>query len=425
MTRATHLPAVIVGAGQAGLAMSHELTRHGIDHVVLDRGRIGERWRSERWDSLRLLTPNWMTRLPGYSYSGTDPNGYMTMPEVAQFFTDYARSFDAPVVDETAVHSVRDAGDGAARYRLETSLGPITCQHLIAATGACATPNIPAVASSAAARLFQISPKHYRRPSQLPEGGVLVVGASASGVQLAREIHLSGRPVTMAAGSHVRLPRRYRGLDIHDWFEMMGTLDRRAIDEADLDAARRGPSLQLVGAPDGRSLDLAELARLGVRLAGRIEDIDGERATFDGRLADTAEAADQAYDRLLDRIDAWASANGLDNEIGPDDRQPHLRIDDEPRRLDLAREGISTIVWATGYRPDYSWLDLPVVGADGAVPHDGGVVTDSPGLYLMGLPVMRTRKSTFIDGVGQDAIELAAHLAQEHTGRCQRGTVAA
>jgi putative flavoprotein involved in K+ transport len=424
MTRATHIPAVIVGAGQAGLAMSHALTRHGIDHVVLERGRIAERWRSERWDSLRLLTPNWMSRLPGYSYSGIDPNGFMSMPEVVQFFDDYARSFDAPVLDETTVHSVRRIEHPTARYLLDTTAGRIATRHVIAATGACAVPNVPSIAGSAADRIVQISPKEYRRPGQLPDGGVLVVGASASGIQLAREIHLSGRPVTLAAGTHVRLPRRYRGLDIHDWFEMMGTLERRAVDEADLDAARRGPSLQLVGTPDGRSIDLAELARLGVRLGGRLEDLDGERATFDGRLAETVASADAAYDGLLDRIDAWASSNGLDREIGPDDRQPHLAVQDEVQRLDFGGAGVSTIVWATGYRPDYSWLDLPVVADDGSIPHDGGIVRESPGLYLMGLPVMRTRKSTFIDGVGRDATALAAHLAAAHSG-ARRGTVAA
>ena len=424
MTRATHIPAVIVGAGQAGLAMSHALTRHGIDHVVLERGRIAERWRSERWDSLRLLTPNWMSRLPGYRYSGRDPNGFMSMPEVVRFFDDYARSFDAPVVDETTVHSVRPIEGSTARYLLDTSVGPIATRHVIAATGACALPNIPSVAGGAADRIVQISPKEYRRPDQLPDGGVLVVGASASGIQLAREIHLSGRPVTLAAGSHVRLPRRYRGLDIHDWFEMMGTLDRRAVDEVDLDAARRGPSLQLVGTADGRSIDLAELARLGVRLAGRLDDLGGECARFDGRLSETVATADAAYDALLDRIDAWAATNGLDREIGPDDRRPHVSVQDEVERLDLAASGISTILWATGYRPDYSWLDLPVVAGDGSIPHAGGIVRDSPGLYLMGLPLMRTRKSTFIDGVGRDATELAGHLAAEHAG-ARRGTVAA
>ncbi len=426
MTRATHIPAVIVGAGQAGLAMSYALTQRGVDHVVLERGRIGERWHSERWDSLRLLTPNWMTRLPGYSYGGTDPNGFMTMPEVARFFHDYARSFDAPVLDETPVHSVRATAAFPDRYRLDTAEGAITCEHLIAATGACASPNIPgAIARSTAARIFQISPKHYRRPSQLPDGGVLVVGASASGVQIARELHMSGRPVTLAAGSHIRLPRRYRGLDIHDWFEMMGTLDRRAVDERDLDAARRGPSLQLAGTPDGRSLDLAELRAIGVRLAGRLETIDGEHAHFDGGLARSVAAADDAYDHLLDRIDDWASANGLASEIGPDDRQPHLDVGVEPRRADLAREGISTIVWATGYRPDYTWLDLPAVRHDGTISHDGGVVPDSPGLYLMGLPVMRTRTSTFIDGVGRDAEALADHLVGARRPSAARGTVMA
>jgi putative flavoprotein involved in K+ transport len=399
---------VIVGAGQAGLAMSHCLTQRGIDHVVLERGRIAERWQSERWDSLRLLTPNWMTRLPGYSYQGNDPDGFMTMREVARFFADYARVIDAPVLDETTVVAARRTTEG---YRLDTTRGTITCRTVVAATGACAIPAIPMVATAAPARLFQITPKHYRRPDQLPAGGVLVVGASASGVQLARELHESGRPVTLAVGRHTRIPRRYRGLDIHEWFDLMGTLDRRHDTVRDLDAARREPSLQLVGSGDGRSLDLTELKRIGVRLAGRVERFDSGSVRFSGSLAADVAAADEAQTRLLDRIDGWATANGLDREIDPISRPAAVDVGREPGDVDLGSAGINSVLWATGYRPDYSWLDLPLVRPDGTIPHDGGIVTGSPGLYLMGLPVMRTRKSTFIDGVAADAEALSAHLA--------------
>lgn len=409
-----NITTVIVGAGQAGLAMSHSLTERGVDHVVLERGRIGERWQSERWDSLRLLTPNWMTRLPGYSYRGTDPDGFMTMPEVAGFFGAYARSFDAPVLDETTVIRARTTADG---YELDTTRGTISCRSIVAATGACATPAIPDIATAAPSRLHQITPKHYRRPGQLPAGGVLVVGASASGVQLAKELHESGRPVTLAVGNHTRIPRRYRGLDIHEWFDLMGTLDRRHDTVSDLEAARREPSLQLVGTTDGRSLDLLELQRIGVTLTGRVERFTGERARFDGRLATDVASADAAQIRLLDRIDGWARQNGLDREIDPVSRPTPVAISDEVIDIDLRRAGITSVLWATGYRPDYSWLDLPVVRRDGTILHDGGVVADSPGLYLMGLPMMRTRKSTYIDGVGADAEALADHLAGRLTGR--------
>jgi putative flavoprotein involved in K+ transport len=402
----THYTAVIVGAGQAGLAMSRSLTDLSIDHIVLERGRIAERWQSERWDSLRLLTPNWMTRLPGYSYDGPDPDGYMCMDQVAQFFRDYARSFDAPVQDETTVHSARVTGPG---YEIDTSHGTITSRFLIAATGASATPNVPAMAGALPGRVNQTTPKYYKRPDDLPDGRVVIVGASASGVQLAREIHGSGRPVTLAVGNHVRLPRRYRGLNIHDWFDMMGTLDRRWDEIDDIEAARRAPSLQLVGSPTGETIDLALLQSEGVQLAGRVSSIGHDTIGFDGELGALVADADQRQQTLLSRIDRWSTGNGLDSEVDPAEHPERIVVREEPR--DLGLDTVSTVLWATGYRPDYSWIDHPVVGADGNVDHDGGVVRDVPGLYLMGLPMMRTRKSTYIDGVAADACELSSHMA--------------
>ena len=386
--------------------MSRSLTDLSIDHIVLERGRIAERWQSERWDSLRLLTPNWMTRLPGYSYGGPDPDGYMNMGQVAQFFRDYARSFDAPVQDETAVYSARATGSG---YEIDTSHGKITSRFLIAATGACATPNVPSMAGSLPGRVHQTTPKHYKRPDDLPDGRVVIVGASASGVQLAREIHLSGRPVTLAVGNHVRLPRRYRGLNIHDWFDMMGTLDRRWDEIDDIEAARRAPSLQLVGSPSGETVDLALLQREGVQLAGRVSSIGHDTIGFDGELGELVADADQRQQTLLARIDRWSTGNGLDSEVDPAEHPERIVVRGEPR--DIGLDSVSTVLWATGYRPDYSWIDHPVVGADGNVDHDGGVVRDVPGLYLMGLPMMRTRKSTYIDGVAGDARELSSNMA--------------
>jgi putative flavoprotein involved in K+ transport len=408
---------VVVGAGQAGLAMSACLTGRGIDHLVLERGRIGERWRSERWDSLRLLTPNWMSRLPGHAYEGDDPDGFMTMPEVVSFFERYAERIDAPVIDETTVFSAAPTDDG---YRLHTSAGTIDCRLLVAATGACATPNIPAVAAAVPGRVLQTSPKYYRRPGDLPDGGVLVVGASASGIQLARELQLSGRDVTLAVGAHTRLPRNYRGVDIHAWLDMMGTLSRSIDTIDDLDAARREPSLQLVGSTDGRSIDLAELASLGVRIAGRVDHVSIGVAQLDGGASAAAAAADRRLTRMLDRIDDWASRHGLDAELGTPDRPAPVQIEDEPDHIDLADGRISSILWATGYRPDYSWLTGPV-RPDGSIAHHGGVAADAPGLYLLGLPVMRTRASTFIDGVGADAAAHAAHIAGRLAGHPSLG----
>jgi putative flavoprotein involved in K+ transport len=399
----------IVGGGQAGLAMSSCLSRRGISHVVLERGRIAERWRSERWDSLRLLTPNWMTRLPGFAYDGDDPQGFMAMPEVVGFFERYAATVNAPVIDETTVFSAVPTSDG---YELATSSGSIRCRFLVAATGACATPWIPAVAARLPDRIFQTSPKYYKRPDQLPDGDVLVVGASASGVQLARELQISGRQVTLAVSAHTRIPRRYRGLDIHEWLDMMGTLDRAHDSFDDLDTARREPSLQLVGDAAGRSLGLDDLQRHGVRLAGRLTSVGDRSANFNGDLRRVVADADAAQTGLLDKIDRWVADRGLDAELDAVDRPDPVSVGAEVDALDLS--GLESVVWATGYRPDFSWLSSPHVDRHGSVRHVGGVAED--GLYVLGLPLTRTRKSTFIDGVGADAEAHADHIARRLAG---------
>ncbi|HEY7696998.1 MAG TPA: NAD(P)-binding domain-containing protein, partial [Vicinamibacteria bacterium] len=247
---------LIIGGGQAGLAMSRCLSDRSVDHVILERGRVGERWRSERWDSLRLLTPNWQSRLPGFRYDGPDPNGYMTMPEVVDFLESYRRSFDAPVEEGTTVLSVSNWGAG---YRVTTDRGVWEAPTVVIATGHCDIPVVPDFASRLSPDVVQIVPSKYRNPGQLPEGGVLVVGTAASGIQLAEEIHLSGRPVTLAVGRHTRLPRLYRGKDILWWFDRMGIFDETLDQVHDAERSRGQPSLQLVGRPDRSSLDLITL----------------------------------------------------------------------------------------------------------------------------------------------------------------------
>lgn len=391
--------AVIVGAGQAGLAMSHCLGRRGIDHVVLDRGRVGERWRSERWDSLRLLTPNWMSRLPGWSYRGGDPDGYMTMPEVVRYLEDYARSSAAPVESGTLVRAVDRSPDG---YRVETNRGAWVTGAVVIATGQCDRPQIPAMAGRLPPDIIQITPSHYRNPDQLPDGGVLVVGAAATGVQLADELQRAGRRVTLAVGRHTRLPRTYRGRDILWWMDRIGLLDETADHVPDLARARAQPSLQLVGHPDGRTIDLAALHGQGVRVVGRILDIEGHRLFLRDDLAETTAVAQRKLERLLARIDASTGDGGPLSRDVP----PPVALPASPAALDLRAEGIQSVVWATGYRRDYGWLKVPVLDGSGEIVHQGGI-TPSHGLYALGLRFLRRRKSNFIDGVGADAEELA------------------
>jgi putative flavoprotein involved in K+ transport len=399
--------AVVIGGGQAGLAMSRCLSQSGVDHVVLERGRVAERWRSERWDSLRLLTPNWQTRLPGFRYQGPDPDGYMRMPEVASFLEGFARSFGAPVEEGTTVLAV-EGSDGA--YRVTTDQGAWEAPAVVIATGHCDVPAVPAFAPRLPDDVVQVVPARYRSLGQLPEGGVLVVGASSTGVQLADEIHASGRPVTLAVGRHTRLPRLYRGRDILWWLDVMGVFDEAVEDVYDPAASRRQPSLQLVGRPDHATLDLPTLERRGVRLVGRASGAEGDRVYLADDLVVQTVAADARLARLLQRIDIFAARTGLDAEVTPPEPfQPFLWPPPSPDAIDLREEGVKAVVWATGYRRAYPWLKVPVLDERGEIRHEGGV-TPAPGLYAIGLYFLRWRKSSFIDGVGRDALELAAQL---------------
>lgn len=408
-----HTAVLIVGAGHSGLAMSHRLTERGIDHVVLERGEAGNSWRTERWDSLRLLTPNWQSGLPAFGYSGDDPDGYMTSHEVADHLAAYARVLDAPVRTGVTVTGVTPADDG---YRVRTDDGEWEAPVVVLANGGGGIANVPAVADGVPAGVLSLAAKDYRSPAALPDGRVLVVGASASGVQLADELARAGREVTLAAGEHVRMPRRYRGRDVFWWMDAAGVLDERWDEIDDVVRARHVPSPQLVGDP-GRTVDLAALQKQGVRIVGRLGRIHDGVAQFSGGLANTVRLADLKLTRLLDRFDAWAAESGADGLDEPE-RPALTEVDASPvLQLDLAREGVGVVLWATGYRPDYSWLEVPVLDYKGRLPHEGGVVAKSPGLYVLGTSLLRRRRSSYIAGAAQDTAELAEHLTGFLAGR--------
>jgi putative flavoprotein involved in K+ transport len=376
---------------------------------VLERGDVANSWRRERWDSLRLLTPNWQSRLPGLRYEGPDPDGYMTMPEVTEFIEHFAKVSRAPVRTGENVTSVRRAGDG---YEVTASGGQIACRTLVIASGAYNRPSVPALRDGMPESVEQLTPFEYRDPGQLPDAGVLVVGASATGVQLAAEIARSGRPVTLAVGEHTRMPRTYRGHDVLWWMDVAGVWDQRYDEVPDLARARRLPSPQLVGTPERATLDLNALAALGVELTGRLATVRDGRALFSGGLRSVLSLADLKLGRLLDTFDEWALTSGRDGELAPPERFAPTRAPDVPRlQLDLRGGEVGAVVWATGFRPDYSWLDIPVTDEKGHLIHEGGVA-DSPGLYALGLPVLRRRKSSFIYGIEDDAREVIDDLAR-------------
>jgi putative flavoprotein involved in K+ transport len=387
--------------------MSRCLSERSVDHVVLERSEVANSWRTERWDSLRLLTPNWQCRLPGYTYDGGDPDGFMTMPEVVDLIADYAKVIAAPVQSSTNVTSVRRTDGG---YQVITDEGEWQCRTVVIATGAFNMPHLPAFAEAVPSSVRTLTPMEYRNAEQLEEGGVMVVGASATGVQIAAEIQRSGRDVTLAVGEHVRGPRIYRSRDIHWWMEAAGVLDERYDEVDDIVRARRVPSMQLAGSPERATFDLNALTSIGVKLVGRLAGINGSCAQFSGSLRNKCELADLKLGRLLDTIDEWATANGLDDSASPSYRFAPTMVDaSPPLGLDLNSGEVETIIWATGFRPDYSWLDVTVLDAKGMIRHDGGIV-DSPGMYLIGTPFLRRRKSSFIDGARADAEDLIIEL---------------
>ena len=400
----------MIGAGHAGLAASRLLTNRSIDHVVLERGEVANSWRRERWDSLRLLTPNWLTRLPGCAYDGFEPDGFMTTGEVVAFISRYATLARAPVRPQTTVTAVRGVNDG---YHVVTDGGPIMCRAVVLASGACNQPSVPALRQAVPSSVESLTPFDYRNPGQLPDAGVLVIGASATGVQLADEIRRSGRRVILSVGEHVRLPRTYRGRDVLWWMDASGVWNQRYDELDDLQRARRLPSPQLVGTPERVTLDLNALTASGVELVGRLSAVRNGRALFSGGLRNQFALADLKMDRLLDTFDAWADNCAGDLDVAPSERFEPTRAPDRSRlQLDFAAGEIRAVIWATGFRPDYRWLHVPVVDHKGELRHDGGVVTDAPGLYALGLPVLRRRKSTFIHGIEDDASEITDHLAR-------------
>lgn len=398
---------VIIGAGHAGLAMSRCLSDRSVPHVVIERGEVADSWRTQRWDSLRLLTPNWQGRLPGLAGSGDDPDGFMTMPQIIRHLTDYAARIAAPVETRTVVTRVSAEG---CSYRVATDRGDWLCSNLVIASGACRSASIPAFAAGLPASIEQIDPLAYRTPDQLRAGGVLIVGASATGVQLAAEIRAAGHDVMLAAGQHIRMPRDYRGRDIQWWMDRSGVLDMTLDEVDDVARARRVPSLQLIGSRRTRFMDLDALQTSGVEVTGRLAGVRDGTALFSGSLANQCVLSDLKMNRLLDGLDAWAERRGIAG-LPPPQRFAPTSVPASPRlNCNLGSGRFRTVIWATGFRPDFGWLDLPVFDRKGGLHHDGGLV--APGLYVLGLPFLRRRKSALIDGAGDDARDLADHIVQ-------------
>jgi putative flavoprotein involved in K+ transport len=401
----------VIGAGQTGLAMSVCLGRAGIDHVVIERGRVGERWLGERRPGLRLLTPAWMTRLPGFTLPSVHPESFLPIQSFAALLGNHAKARSVPLRPGTAVEAVQQWGD---RFLLTTSRGLVLVRAIVVATGACDRPAMPGWARDLPSSVEQFTADRFHA-SALPPGGVLVVGASASGAQIAAELAATGRAVTLATGRHVRAPRRYRGRDLFAWLDASGFL--REPRPVGIGAPKSAPSLPLAGGPvpgQGEAIGLDRLHCLGVRITGRALGMTGSAVHTALTLQSEIQAAEQRRRKLLGLIDEYIAHTGDPTPSEPDAWSLPPMIPDAPTKIDLRAMGIRSVVWATGYRRTYPWLRLPVLGPDGEIRQAGGI-TPLPGVFTLGLPFMRHRSSALIDGVGCDAEALVPQI-QRHLG---------
>lgn len=396
---------VVIGAGQAGLVMSYFLRLQGREHVVLERARIAERWRSERWDSLRFQFSNRYASLPGMPYDGDDPEGFMLKDEVVARIERYARLIQAPV--RLGVEVRRIEVGGKKRFLVHTTSHDIAANNVICACGPYQAPLVPSVSAALPARIVQITANRYSNPDQLPPGGVLVVGTGASGAQIAEDLIDGGRDVYVSVGKHGRIPRRYRGRDVTDWLDAMGPRYQPA------DGSR--PLAPLVtGIRGGYDLDLRNFATRGAVLLGKLEDADGERLRFADNLAARIAEADKFYDGFCANVDALISERPdlAENNLPPDPEAKDRFMPQGPRELHLGKSGIASVIWATGYRHDLGWLPTAVLDERGNPVHQRGV-TPVPGLFFLGLLFQHSNRSSIFWGVQDDAAYLADRIGEQ------------
>ena len=402
----THYSVLVVGGGQAGLAVSYYLKQRNIDHLIFEKHHIAYSWQDKRWDSFCLVTPNWQCQLPGFPYAGDDPDGFMLKSEVVQYVRDYAASFAAPVQEGVAVRRVQPlAGD---RFEVDTSIGTFTADQVVIATGGYHTPRIPRVAERLPRSIQQLHSSQYRNPEQLPAGDVMVVGTGQSGCQIAEDLHLAGRRVHLCVGSAPRSPRRYRGKDVVDWLDQMGYYDMPIDQHPQKETVRHRTNHYLTGRDGGREIDLRKFATEGMKLYGRLQNVEGDRLYFQANLKQHLDEADAVAESIKATIDQFIERHQLDAPLEAPYR-PVWEPEEEFTEMAIAGTNIGSVIWSTGFNANFQWIEVPVFDGRGEPCHDRGV-TPVKGLYFIGLPWLYTWGSGRFSGVARDALYLADQI---------------
>ena len=402
----SHFPVAIIGGGQAGLSMSHCLKQRGIENIVFEKNKIAHSWRSKRWDSFCLVTPNWQCTLPGYPYPGNDPNGFMQRDDIVQYIEDYAKSFQPLLKEGVTVSKIAKPENV---FEIDTSIGHYVADQVVVATGGYHTPKIPRMAERLPEGITQLHSSEYKKPDSLPDGAVLVVGTGQSGCQIAEDLHLAGKQVHLCVGGAPRSPRTYRGKDVVDWLDQMGYYDMPIDDHPQKDSVRKKTNHYVTGRGGGREIDLRRFALEGMLLYGRLRHIHGAQLAFKDDLNHNLDQADAVAESIKNTVDTYIEKNQLDAPIDPPYHavwQPETSL----LSLDLKTADISTVIWSTGYHTDFSWIDVPVFDGKGYPGHARGVTT-AQGLYFLGLPWLYTWGSGRFSGIARDANYLADCIA--------------
>lgn len=404
---ANHYPVVIVGGGQAGLSMSYCLKEKGVDHIIFEKNQIANAWRSQRWDSFCLVTPNWQCQLPGYPYQGNDPEGFIKRDEIVQYIESYASSFNPPIKEGVEVLNLRRSDRGI--FTVTTSSGEYTADQVVVAIGAYHQPKIPKIAERLPDGILQVHSSRYKNPESLPDGAVLVIGTGQSGCQIAEDLHLAGRKVHLSVGSAPRSPRRYRGKDAVEWLDMMGYYELSIDRHPQKEKVRNKANHYLTGRDGGREIDLRRFALEGMELHGRLKSISSNKLEFLNDLKQNLDGADAVYESIKKTIDNFIETNQIAAPTEPPYYPVWQPADDADPMLDLDIANITAVIWCTGFQSDFSWLEIPVFDGKGYPAHDRGV-TEVRGLYFLGLPWLYTWGSGRFSGIARDAAYLADYI---------------